>query len=291
VTRTKEYYVRKEFRMSLPLCLLVLALLGWGLVSQWRIVLRVASYYSLPVAVLDGIVFNSLFIVALVAYFRTMFTDPGGVPPDSSSIRVTEFEYGTQNPRQCSKCHNIKPDRSHHCSTCHTCVLMMDHHCPWVNNCVGFRNYKFFTLFLLYTSFVAISFLATSIPYLALTLGVLRSDEGWTYLSDSGEWELIIQVGIQSFFGLFWGIGLFGFGMMNVNHAMHNTTTLQSMSGIENKYDIGTQLNFQSIFGENPLLWFLPVLTLVGDGVHFPIRAEPNNIKNKNYNSFEDSSD
>ncbi|KAF9157658.1 palmitoyltransferase pfa5, partial [Mortierella sp. AD010] len=102
-------------------------------------------------------------------------------------------------PRWCDICKIIKPDRSHHCSECNSCVLRMDHHCPWVNGCIGFGNYKFFYLFILYGSLSALWVVATMIP---LLLQVLReyhnhymangnATTGGSYMINGTDWNTI----------------------------------------------------------------------------------------------------
>ncbi|KAK9874286.1 hypothetical protein WA026_002638 [Henosepilachna vigintioctopunctata] len=74
-------------------------------------------------------------------YYKAVVTPPG-YPPLGELV--------TEAVSICKKCIAPKPPRAHHCSVCNHCILKMDHHCPWLNNCVGFRNHRYFFLYMVY---------------------------------------------------------------------------------------------------------------------------------------------
>ncbi|XP_043562567.1 palmitoyltransferase ZDHHC7 isoform X2 [Chiloscyllium plagiosum] len=142
-------------------CGMVCAVITWLLVLYADFVVTFVMllpskdyWYSL----INGIVFNSLAVLALSSHLRTMLTDPGSVPKgnatkeymESLQLKPGEVIY------KCPKCCSIKPERAHHCSICKRCIRKMDHHCPWVNNCVGENNQKFFVLFTMYIALISV---------------------------------------------------------------------------------------------------------------------------------------
>jgi len=177
--------------------------------------------------------------------------------------------------RWCRKCVKVKPDRCHHCRICQRCVLKMDHHCPWINNCVGFYNYKYFFLFILYALLILFWVSATSF------LNFLRS-----VASDD-----VLDVGSPSFFiVLCWiyctlfGVALGGFVTFHTYLLVQNYTTIEL---VEKKgspqrgkqyvhpWDLGTTANIEECLGKSIWLWMIPTRILMrGNGVRFKASNE-----------------
>ncbi|EGD78308.1 hypothetical protein PTSG_09375 [Salpingoeca rosetta] len=86
-----------------------------------------------------------LLINIIFNYLMVTITSPG-YPP---KMRLNDIML-QPGESFCKKCDSVKPVRTHHCSVCKRCVLKMDHHCPWVHNCIGFRNHRYFFLFMAY---------------------------------------------------------------------------------------------------------------------------------------------
>ncbi|XP_030031875.1 palmitoyltransferase ZDHHC16B isoform X2 [Manduca sexta] len=99
---------------------------------------------------------NWLLLNITFHYYMGVITPPGYPPNDLSVVR----RHGRPRRKKdlvllkaasiCKKCIAPKPPRTHHCSVCDRCILGMDHHCPWLNNCVGYRNARYFYLYMLY---------------------------------------------------------------------------------------------------------------------------------------------
>ncbi len=168
----------------------------------------------------------------------------------------------------CSTCLRWKVERSHHCKQCGKCVLKMDHHCPWLANCIGFRNYKFFCLTILY------GFILTIIIFFTFWEVVIETNlryDSSLYTCCLYSFTYICNLGMLAF--LMW---LF---TTNWTLVFSNQTTIEKSDKERfataeikafNYYDRGLYKNFVSVFGENPLFWFLPVFSnRKGDGLIF----------------------
>jgi len=173
--------------------------------------------------------------------------------------------------RYCDICKAVKPDRCHHCSVCQACVLKMDHHCPWVNNCVGYSNYKFFILFLMYALLYCLYVAATAAQYFV---------QFWSNSlgQSAGKFHILFLFFAAAMFALSL-VSLLGYHLYLVSA---NKTTLESFrtpvfrtGPDKDGFSMGTKVdNIKEVFGDDKRMWLLPVFTSKGDGRSYPTRTE-----------------
>lgn len=134
----------------------------------------------------------------LFNYYACVWTAPGSPSycPDPARLlgekisivdgrKIYQFSYHISlspgvSYRYCHTCKCIKPPRAHHCSVLGRCVLNMDHYCPWMSNTVGYYNYRYFVLFLVYLSLACIYVLAF---FLCETVQLSQKDKSFIYLN------------------------------------------------------------------------------------------------------------
>uniref|UniRef100_A0A8C2FUZ8 Palmitoyltransferase n=1 Tax=Cyprinus carpio TaxID=7962 RepID=A0A8C2FUZ8_CYPCA len=252
------------------------------------------------------LVFHVFFFMFIWSYWKTIISKPASPSKEFCLPKVDKELYEKEeNPeaqqeilkrvarnlpiytrtgsgaiRYCDCCQLIKPDRCHHCSTCDRCVLKMDHHCPWVNNCVGFSNYKFFVLFLVYSMLYCVYIAATVLQYFIKfwTLCRRRAIEHCpeNHLPDThAKFHVLFLFFVAAMFFISI-LSLFSYHLWLVGK---NRTTIEAFRAPvfrngpdKNGFTLGFRKNVTQVFGDQKKYWCLPIYSSLGDGYTFPTR-------------------
>ncbi|XP_051464332.1 palmitoyltransferase ZDHHC20 isoform X7 [Apus apus] len=261
------------------------------------------------------VVFHLSFFMFIWSYWKTIFTSPASPSKEFCLSKADKEQYEKEERpesqqeilrraakdlpiytttasraiRYCDRCQLIKPDRCHHCSACDICVLKMDHHCPWVNNCVGFSNYKFFLLFLMYSLLYCLFVAATVLQYFIKfwTLCHRKAAENCpkNELPDTHVWETGLRHHAKfHVLFLFFVAAMFFISILSL-FSYHCWLVGKNRSTIEtfraptfrngpdkNGFSLGCSKNLREVFGDEKKYWLIPIFTSLGDGCNFPTR-------------------
>ena len=205
--------------------------------------------------------------MAVISHFRCFscscqwivgaFTDPGSVPSNATYLPNCDED---DKLLFCAKCNAYKPPRAHHCSSCNRCIVRMDHHCPWINNCIGYRNMKFFVLFLVYTLLLCVYTFIMDICRLYYTYKHAETEDSrsWILLS-SLSLVVILTMLTMSLACLF--LGFTGSMLSDIRSTIEdNTTGIDRLKGRDYR---SHRSGFRDYFGERDdfsIRWLFPIL-------------------------------
>ncbi|PAV80884.1 hypothetical protein WR25_06889 [Diploscapter pachys] len=220
-----------------------LVVAGWttALTSWYQIILVLAlGRNEFEFAMHKVVIWTGLWIVISCSFFSATFATPRPIPDRYRVSHRSTKDSDIKNLVYCTKCSAYKPHRTRHCKVCQRCIMRMDHHCPLIQIAMQIWNGKTSLtteqhfINSAYMNAVVIAGSVGKLLWYQLKICVHNRTTIEDYKIDSIEW----------------------------NHQLNEKYTV---------YDLGSRMaNFKAIFGENSLLWLLPILNTPGDGVNYP---------------------
>uniref|UniRef100_A0A5S6R1Y5 Palmitoyltransferase n=1 Tax=Trichuris muris TaxID=70415 RepID=A0A5S6R1Y5_TRIMR len=223
-------------------------------------------------ALLNVLSFIGINLLVLSNFFASVLVGPGYLPLKWQPLNVEETRY----LQYCKICKGYKAPRSHHCRKCNRCILKMDHHCPWINNCCGFRNQRFFIMFLFWAVAGCIQAIIILVLFLYdVVFMPFRNCEGENKeptVPFTFSWLLYSLLACSVSLGVIVSVGILLF--MQIKLALKNRTSVEEYIVAkadarprENSfifpYDIGWKENFRQVFNSTGLP--------IGDGIYWPV--------------------
>jgi hypothetical protein len=97
-----------------------------------------------------GFSISAFFFCSTICFYALTLIDPGYVEPQQNFQLLLDrlMAENYHLDYVCIPCESLRPEDADHCNFCNRCVQKFDHHCVFVNNCLGYRNHKWFLLFL-----------------------------------------------------------------------------------------------------------------------------------------------
>ena len=111
------------------------------------------------------VILNTVFFALAIIFYCLTLIDPGYVPLKKDFLGLMErlVDEELHLDYICINCENLRPENTMHCNYCNKCVQGFDHHCTFVNNCLGYKNHKYFLLFLFFFTLYIVAMIYHSI--------------------------------------------------------------------------------------------------------------------------------
>ena len=79
---------------------------------------------------------------------------------------------------------------------CGHCIEAFDHHCPFINNCLGYRNHKYFLIFITSYCIYLLSILGETIRHVYEAFNTIDEStgekKGWSVFADEDYFPAVL---------------------------------------------------------------------------------------------------